>query len=326
MANAKWQTKPTVSVIIPCYNAERFLPETLRSVAAQTFRDFEVIAIDDGSTDGTAAVLEASPVSARILRGGNRGVSHARNWGTEVARGEFIQYLDADDLLLPQALEIRLKALNASGADVAYSNWQRLAEQEDGRFVLGALMNRRIEDVHLDIEIALFTDFWAPPAALLYRRTIVDKIGGWNADLPKIQDARFMLDAAHVGGRFVHVAGVGAQYREQCAATSLSRRDPLGFLQDIFVNAQQVEQRWWQQVTMTRERQQALARVYSYVVYEFFCRHDAEAFRCASARLLQVEPKFRLSKAKVSELLARTVGMSLARHLLMALIKLRQIF
>src|SRR4051794_40223119 len=90
-----------VSVIIPCYNARRFLSDTLASVFAQSYRETQVIIIDDGSTDGTADLIRS--FSDRIIaeHGPNRGVSAARNRGTALARGEFIQYLDADDLLIP---------------------------------------------------------------------------------------------------------------------------------------------------------------------------------------------------------------------------------
>ena len=86
-------------------------------------------------------------------------------------------------------------------------------EVEPGAFEVRERIIRRIEDVHIIPEIALITQFWAPPAATTYRRSIVQKIGGWKEWLPIIQDARFLQDAALVGGRFVYVSGVGAKYR-----------------------------------------------------------------------------------------------------------------
>src|SRR6476660_860164 len=197
-----------VSVVVPCYNAERFLAETLQSAFIQTYPEIEVIVIDDGSTDGTADLIHSYGDRVHAEFGANRGASAARNRGTALARGEFIQYLDCDDLLTPDAIANRVAALQESGADVAYSDWERLAEVQSGTFDTSEQIIRRIEDVHPILQIALVTSFWAPPAALTYRRTIVEKIGGWKDWLPVIQDARFLQDAGFADGRFVYVPGI----------------------------------------------------------------------------------------------------------------------
>src|SRR6476660_3095578 len=114
-------TRPgLVSVVVPCYNAERFLAETLQSAFIQTYPEIEVIVLDDGSTDGTADLIRSYGDRVRAEFGPNRGASAARNRGTALALGEFIQYLDCDDLLTPDALERRVDVLKKSGADVAY--------------------------------------------------------------------------------------------------------------------------------------------------------------------------------------------------------------
>ncbi len=95
----------TVSVIIPAYNAERFLRETVDSALNQTYRDTEVLVIDDGSTDETPGILDAYGDRIRVLRQANQGRAAACNAGVETARGEWIAFLDADDLWLPEKLE-----------------------------------------------------------------------------------------------------------------------------------------------------------------------------------------------------------------------------
>lgn len=256
-----------VSVIIPCYNAERFLEGTICSVLAQTLRDFELILIDDGSSDQTRDIIRAFAkdtevgVPVRYAFGPNRGASAARNKGTEIAQGAFIQYLDADDLLRPTALEKRVDALQSTGGDVAYSDWKRWRENRDGTFRVRTVVQRTLEEIHPDAEIATFTSFWAPPAALLYRRHIVTCIGSWNLDLPVIQDARFLQDAARCGARFVHVPEVLADYREH-RSTSLSKRDRATFKRDIFVNAVQTESLWRVDGGLSQARIEALSEVY----------------------------------------------------------------
>jgi glycosyltransferase involved in cell wall biosynthesis len=309
---------PNISIIIPCYNAERFLAETLESVLSQTFTDYEIILIDDGSTDNTAEVIKSFGIKVKAEFGLNRGASAARNRGTELAQGKYIQYLDADDLLKPDALEKKVNALELSGAEVAYSDWQRLEEKENGQFVPGDIITRKIEDVHPNPQIALFTDFWAPPAALLYHRRIVNAIGSWNESLPIIQDARFLLDAALVGGKFVYVPGVGANYRVH--NISFSRRNPVAFVKDCFHNACQVEAFWQAHGGLTPEHRTALAKVYDYTARTLFAA-EWETFQENLQRLYQVDPGFRLSWPKVAGIASTLLGKQGATLLLKLLRK-----
>lgn len=96
---------PRVSVIVPTHNSARYLPEAIDSVLGQTYRDFEIIVVDDGSTDDTQEVLARYGDQIRVVRQRNQGSAAARNAGILAARGEFIAFLDADDLWLPQKLE-----------------------------------------------------------------------------------------------------------------------------------------------------------------------------------------------------------------------------
>ena len=104
-----------VSIVIPCYNAERFLAEALESAFLQSYPSTEIIVVDDGSTDRTADLIRAYGDSVLADFGSHGGASAARNRGTALARGEFIQYLDADDLLTPDAVAHRVAALQKTG-------------------------------------------------------------------------------------------------------------------------------------------------------------------------------------------------------------------
>ena len=95
-------TLPTISVVIPCYNQARYLADAIRSVREQTHQPIECIVVDDGSTDRTSEV--AAELGARVLHQPNGGVSAARNAGLSAARGELVVFLDADDVLLRDAL------------------------------------------------------------------------------------------------------------------------------------------------------------------------------------------------------------------------------
>ncbi|HSA55609.1 MAG TPA: glycosyltransferase [Gemmatimonadaceae bacterium] len=103
-----------VSVVVPCYNAERYLAEALGSIVSQSPPPLEVLVIDDGSADGSAAIAEGFSPHVRCVRQENLGISAARNRGLALARGELIAFLDADDVWLPGSLARRLALLDAA--------------------------------------------------------------------------------------------------------------------------------------------------------------------------------------------------------------------
>jgi teichuronic acid biosynthesis glycosyltransferase TuaG len=101
-----------VSVIIPCYNSQHYLSDCLNSVLAQTFKNLEVICVDDGSTDGTRMLLDQFkkqyPHLFTVVSTPNNGASAARNYGLQLSRGNYIQFLDSDDIITPEKLEQQL--------------------------------------------------------------------------------------------------------------------------------------------------------------------------------------------------------------------------
>ena len=119
-----------VSVIMPLYNAAGSLQQSLDSLAAQSFRDFEVIFVDDGSTDGSLEMegqfARTSGIECQCLRQGHLGVAAARNRGLEAARGEYLAFLDADDCMLPETLSVAVEMAD-TGVDIV--GWDWLVEQ-----------------------------------------------------------------------------------------------------------------------------------------------------------------------------------------------------
>lgn len=118
---------PKVSIVLPVYNSARYLRACLDSIIAQTHHEFELICIDDGSSDGSDAILK--DYAARDSRVGyyhqeNSGVYVARNWALDLAQGEFLYFMDADDALEPQMLEILVSSMTQTKADVAYFSWK----------------------------------------------------------------------------------------------------------------------------------------------------------------------------------------------------------
>jgi teichuronic acid biosynthesis glycosyltransferase TuaG len=134
---------PLVSIVTPVYNAARWLPETLATVEAQTVQDWEHLLVDDGSVDGSAAILQAAaarnPNFRMLTTGRNQGPSVARNLAIEAARGRYIAFLDADDLWLPEKLEACLEYMRSNGYSFIYHDYRHLTEDgaKIGRVVSG---------------------------------------------------------------------------------------------------------------------------------------------------------------------------------------------
>jgi glycosyltransferase involved in cell wall biosynthesis len=180
---------PQVSVIIPTYNCARYLPEALDSVLAQTYLDFEIIVVDDGSTDNTQEVLAPYGDQIRVIRQANAGRGAARNAGILAARGEYIAFLDADDLWLPQKLEKQL-ALFETRPEIAwvYSDY---AEFGDSRATQTSFFDRRglrpppegqiLLHVLADLSIT-----WT--GTVVARRTCFERVGLFDVSFPVVQD------------------------------------------------------------------------------------------------------------------------------------------
>lgn len=119
-------TESSISVIIPVYNGEKYLGEAIESVLAQTFRPFEIIVVDDGSTDRTADVARSYPEPVHYFYQRNSDVSAARNMGVKKAEGSFFAFLDSDDLWAENKLELQMAALEIeSGPDIVFGHVQQ---------------------------------------------------------------------------------------------------------------------------------------------------------------------------------------------------------
>ncbi len=123
----RYRESPQISVIIPCYNAEKTIVAALESLSKQTFKDFEAIIVDDGSIDGSIKAIEQyikfNKIRIRLLKQANRGVSCARNQGLKSASGEFISFLDADDAYLPEFLEELYNEMKNKGVDLSFCSY-----------------------------------------------------------------------------------------------------------------------------------------------------------------------------------------------------------
>lgn len=305
---------PRVSVLIPCKNGERYLAATLASALDQTLAPCEVVVVDDGSTDRSVEIAERHGPLVRVSRNPGQGASAARSHAATMATGDYFQYLDADDLLRPHALASRAAALMSTGADVAICDWERLAKVE------GIWQAVKTESGELPAgaspDAAILLGFWAPPAAILYRRELCERIGPWRESLPVIQDARYLLDAARLGGVVTHVAGIGASYRQHVGG-SLSTESNSRFWNDVLRNAREVEALWSETGTFDAEHRAAMASTFAMCVRVGF-QNDQRLFDQARQELARFPEHVLPRLVRAAILLTRVAGYRPARLALAA--------
>jgi glycosyltransferase involved in cell wall biosynthesis len=202
---------PLVSIGIPCYNAERWIAGAAQSALDQSWPEKEVIVVDDGSTDGTLRELEKFGNAIRVERAGHAGANHARNRILAAARGEWLQYLDADDYLRPGKIERQFAEAGApDAADIIYSP-VLLEIWRDGKPLPP-------EPEELDAQTDVCTQFltWQLPqtSGALWRTEVLRGIGGWDEDPVQLCDEHdCYFRALKAERRFVFAPTPNAVYR-----------------------------------------------------------------------------------------------------------------
>lgn len=220
---ARGSTSALVSVITPCYNSAEYLERTLDAVQTQEYRRLEHIVVDDASTDGTGSIIErfGSRV-VPVFLDRNHGAPFCRNRGAELARGDFLMFLDSDDLIDPWTIGGLVDAVRDRSGDLAFCDWQRLRRNESGEWV-AAPKDVPLPTPETDLLQAWITgECWIPPCALLWTRQCFDATGGWDEKLVVNQDGDIAMRAL-LRGAVVRRAAVGMGYYRQRTA-SISRR------------------------------------------------------------------------------------------------------
>src|SRR5688500_6448932 len=271
---------PLVSVVVPAFNYGRFIADTLESVRAQSYAAWECVVVDDGSTDDTTDVV-ARFVSAdarfRYVRQENRGLSGARNTGLRVARGRYVQLLDADDLLEPDKLRRQVAFLEAEpDVDLVYGDvWyfdsdrpheRRRSLRPPDRAWMPCVSGRGAALVR-----ALTAGNIMVVNAPLVRRALLARVGPFDEELPVLEDWDVWLRCALAGARFEYRGEPGTAALVRAHETSMTRSDrrfivssiairrrlasaPDELLDPVAREANARELRWLERVVAAREK------------------------------------------------------------------------
>jgi glycosyltransferase involved in cell wall biosynthesis len=264
-----------VSVIIPTYNSARFLTDAIDSVLAQTFKDFEVWVIDDGSTDETASLIRGYRPSVHYLRQENRGVAVARNRGIEQSRGKYVAFLDADDTWLPSKLERQLDALwNSSNCRACYSAFS-VADHN-----LRPLdVNRSKRQGSALEDLLLRGNVVATPSTVVCERSLLEASGGFDPTMSQCADWNMWVRLAELT-EFLYIDEPLVTYRQH--ARNMSRNAPLLERDSILVLEKGFAMRGLPE-SLRAQRRSALARNYMVLAGTYFhARRYSDFVRCAT--------------------------------------------
>lgn len=184
---------PAFSVLVTAYNAGPFLQQAVRSVLAQTYSDFELILVDDGSTDGCLDFLSGlTDPRIRTLRQSNQGQPAAINTGLGIATGDWIALLDADDLWMPRKLEMHIACSSAYPSTDLTFDWSRLIDEEGKDHGVPAPPWQG----SISFEDLLQNFVIATSSAIVFRRDAINRIGGMNVERPGVNDLEACLRIA----------------------------------------------------------------------------------------------------------------------------------
>lgn len=286
--------RPLVSVVIPCFNARPWIEATLASVEAQTWRPLEIVVVDDGSTDGSSEWLQAQASGGRIRlqRQANQGQPAAFNAGLSVARGTYIQFLDADDLLDPDKISAQVRRLAGRVDAVATCAWGRFYGDDPGATSFKPEPCWR-DLAPLDWLAAAWHEGGGMlfPALWLVPRDLVDRAGAWNVALGgKNPDGEYFVRILLVSKMVLFCAESRVRYRSGIAGSMSSLVDAES-LAKSFESIRLIEQ-WLGPYGANDALRQGLSLVYQRFArgtYPYAARlaeaAEARAGRLSAARL-----------------------------------------
>ena len=201
---------PLVSVVIPTYNSAKFIIQAIESVLSQTYSNYEIIVVDDGSTDNTGQVLEPYKNKISYTYQTNQGVAASRNNGIDIAQGELIAFLDADDLFLPQKLHQQVSIfLEQPQIAMFVCGWQ-IANRE-GSIIADVELWHNLPKLDLNAWL-----YWKPvlPSATMIRRDWLLKVGGFSTTTVPVEDVECFIELVFQGCEAVWCPKLGTIYRQ----------------------------------------------------------------------------------------------------------------
>jgi glycosyltransferase involved in cell wall biosynthesis len=254
--------------------------------------------------------LRSFGAKIRWETGEHRGGSQARNRGFSLSEGRYIQFLDADDYLLPEKIARQVAFLEETGADVVYGDWRHQYHAPDGKIDLGEAQVSGVQD---DVLEALLGGWWTANMTLLVRRGVVLRCGGWDESLMAGQDRDFFISIASSGANVRYQPGCYSVYRRYGNVTT-STASLRRWLDSHWRLLDKAESNLSDAGRLSTRRRQALAQSYFGIARNYY-DIDRSKYALALKKALSLDPSFRPGGSAFYRLVRRTLGFELADEL-----------
>lgn len=260
---------PLVSILMPAYNAEVWLADSLASALNQTWQNIEVIVVDDGSTDQTLAVArQFSATNVKIIHQANQGQSATENRALAEAQGDWIQYLDADDLLAPDKIEQQLKQMGEQpGQIVAAGEWARFYKSPEEAIFRSQLLWADFQPIDW-LLTAWQHHLMMHGAAWLIPRPVVEAAGQWDERLSLINDFDY-FSRILLASEGIHFCWGARSYYRSGITNSLSKRKTAAAWQSAFLSLSKGTENLLQREDSPHSRQ-VCANLFQRFIYEVY--------------------------------------------------------
>ena len=251
-----------ISIVIPAYNHARFISQAIECALAQTYPEVEIVVVDDGSTDATGSVLAAYQGRITSVRQDNQGPSAARNTGLRTTHGEYVLFLDADDLIPPHKLKRQsLPFQQRADLGVVYSSWQFV--DETGTRCLAQTQPHPSSDV---LKALLLRELFLPTGAALVRRACFERVGAFDEDLRAAEDTDLWVRIAAGGYSFLALDDCLFSYRVLDGSVSHN-------LTHQVQNELARLDKWFARTDLLAETQALRPEAYAAIYFEFGAKH-----------------------------------------------------
>ncbi len=206
-----------VSIIIPCYNAEKWIGKCIDSALSQTYSPVEVIVVDDGSTDTSLSIIEKYGKQIKWISYTNGGPSVARNRGIQISKGKYIQFIDADDYISPMKIKDQIEFLKTSDKDIVYGDWCCQIYDDDSTIKSSSYITNQSAE---DIIYYILSNNSIHCGSCLCKREVIEKISGFDESLRIAEDYDFFVRLALSGAKFSYLDSCNYFYRIYNAITA----------------------------------------------------------------------------------------------------------
>jgi glycosyltransferase involved in cell wall biosynthesis len=311
---------PLISVCIPCFNSEKYVGETINCLLNQTYKNLEVIVVDDGSTDGSVPILKRIADNRfKYVIQPNKGAAAARNAACQLSSGEYIKFMDADDLLNPEFIETQLLKIIERPGCIASAKWGRFFAEDASDFKLAPEKIWR-DLPGIDWLVSSLVDSgtnMVQPGIFLIPRNIIEMAGPWNEELSLIDDFEFMARII-ANSKYVLFCEEAVLMYRSGLGNNLSAKKTGKHMQSAFDSVRLGTQK----ILATRNDAQsrlACANTYQRWAYQFYPYHRDLCNKMEREIKLLGGSSINLGGGKMTHLLCGLTGWKMAKRLKMFL-------